>query len=107
MFLLVGCVETVAIFGGATNGKIVQSSLQTAASYGIKKRTGKTPLGHALGYVKKENQKLNKPCPSVRSKKDLEVCLRSKEKIAFKPSKELALSLQLSINENSKIKYLD
>ena len=35
MFLLVGCVEYIAVFsGGVSNGKLVQSSLQSAASYG-------------------------------------------------------------------------
>ena len=39
MFLLVGCIESVAVIGGgATNGKLVQSSLQSAASYGVKKK---------------------------------------------------------------------
>mgnify|MGYP001329409091 CR=1 FL=1 len=45
MFLLVGCIESVALIsGGAANGKLVQSSLQTVASYGVKKQTGKTSL---------------------------------------------------------------
>tara|TARA_B110000914_G_C15055042_1_gene261397 strand:+ start:327 stop:491 length:165 start_codon:yes stop_codon:yes gene_type:complete len=39
MFLLVGCVESVAVIGGgAANGKAVQTSLQTVASYGIKNK---------------------------------------------------------------------
>ena len=39
MILLVGCVESVAVIGtGATNGKIVQSTLQTGLSYEIKKK---------------------------------------------------------------------
>ena len=41
MFLLVGCVESVALMGGgAVNGKVVQSSFKSGASYGIKKITG-------------------------------------------------------------------
>ena len=52
MFLLVGCIESlVTIGGGATSGKMVQSSLHSAASYGIKKVTGKTPIGPAVSYV--------------------------------------------------------
>ena len=47
MFLLNGCVESVALLGstvgGASSGKIVQSSINSVTSYGIKKRTGKTP----------------------------------------------------------------
>ena len=39
MFLLVGCVESIAILsGGASNGKLVQSSIQSGISLGIKKR---------------------------------------------------------------------
>jgi len=43
-FLLNGCAESVALLGSsagsASNGKIMQSSLNTAASFGIKKQTG-------------------------------------------------------------------
>ena len=41
MFLLVGCVESMALLGpatGATNGKIVQASAKSAISFGIKKK---------------------------------------------------------------------
>ena len=120
MFLLVGCVETVALFGGgATNGKIVQSSLQTVASYGIKKKTGKSPIEHALNYVKKEVPNKNESCSSFDSKKDLEICLMVKERIISKqaiikkniifekPSKKHTSSLRSSIDEKSKTKYLD
>ena len=120
MFLLVGCIESVALIGGgATNGKLVQSSLQTATSYGIKKHTGKSPLEHAMGIVKKTNLKEKKSCSSFTNKKDSKICLMLKERInssAFKikekefhdkPSKELVSSLQLSINKKSKINYLD
>ena len=55
MFLLNGCVESVAFLGstagGASSGRVLQSSLNSAISYGIKKQTGKTPLGHALAYA--------------------------------------------------------
>tara|TARA_B100000767_G_scaffold68114_1_gene64624 strand:+ start:9979 stop:10368 length:390 start_codon:yes stop_codon:yes gene_type:complete len=119
ILLLAGCIESVAVIGGgATNGKLVQSSLQTAASYGIKKSTGETPLGHTINYIKK-NRTLSKKnsCSSFANKKDLEICLKVEKKLiskhtkikefSDKPSKEFALSLQSSINEKSKIKYLD
>jgi len=121
MFLLVGCVESVAVIGtGAANGKIVQSSLQSGVSYGVKKITGKTPLSHAIGYAKKNsNQKKDDVCSSFANKKDLELCVMVEKKIISKqikiekknsfnkPSKELTSTLQFSINEKSKIKYLD
>ena len=121
MFLLVGCVESIAVLGGGvSNGKLVQSSIQSAASYGIKKRTGETPMGHALNYVKKNNTIQEKnACSSFINKKDLEICLMVKKRIMSKqakvkekeysnnPSKEFTLTLQSSINDRSKIKYLD
>jgi|TARA_B110000285_G_C15035463_1_gene568997 hypothetical protein len=121
MFLLVGCVESIAVLGGGiTNGKLAQTSLQSAASYGIKKRTGETPIGHALNYVKRDNKiKEKDSCSSFVNKKDLEICLMVEKRIMFKQakvkekefsnnsSKEFTLSLQSSINESSKIKYLD
>ena len=120
MFLLVGCIESVALIsGGVTNGKLIQSSLQTAASYGVKKTTGKTPIGHAINLVKRENSKENKSCSTFDNKKDLELCLMLEKRISSKQakveekkylsktSKERTSSLQFSINEKSKIKYLD
>ena len=85
MFLLVGCVESVAVFGtGAANGKLVQSSLQSGASYGVKKITGKTPLDHAINYVKKDlNQKKDDTCSSFANKKDSEHCLMVEKKNNF------------------------
>ena len=51
-FLLNGCAESIALLGtGASNGKIVQSSLNSAITYGVKKQTGKTPLEHAIAYA--------------------------------------------------------
>ena len=56
LFLLNGCAESIALLGtGASNGKIVQSSLNSAISYGLKKQTGKTPLEHAIAYAEKKN----------------------------------------------------
>ena len=121
MFLLAGCIESVAVIGGgAANGKIFQSSIQSGASYAIKKKTGKTPIGHALNYAKsKKHVEKQKSCSSFANKKDLEICLMVKKRIMSKqakvkekeysnnPSKEFTLTLQSSINDRSKIKYLD
>lgn len=121
MFLLVGCIESVAVIGtGATNGKIVQSSLQSGASFGIKRATGKTPLNHAVSYIKKnKNLKKKDSCSSLVNKKDLEICLMVNERIKTNQVKitkkesssksliELTSSLRSSINQKYKIKYLD
>ena len=56
IFLLNGCAESLALLGpGASNGKFVQSSLNSAVSYGVKKQTGKTPLEHAIAYAQEKN----------------------------------------------------
>ena len=55
-FLLNGCAESLALLGtSASNGRVVQSSLNSAISYGIKKQTGKTPLEHAIAYADEKN----------------------------------------------------
>ena len=40
---------------GAANGKVVQSSIQSAVSYGIKQQTGKSPFEHALAYSEQKD----------------------------------------------------
>ena len=121
MFLLSGCIESMALIGGgATNGKLVQSSLHSAVSYGVKKKTGKTPIAHAFGFVApKKTLKVKKSCSSFTDKKDLEICLMieqrinskqakiKEEKFSDRPSREFVYSLQSSIDEKSKIYYLD
>ena len=61
IFLLNGCAESLALLGpGASNGRFVQSSLNSAISYGVKKQTGKTPLEHAIAYAEEKIQKEKK-----------------------------------------------
>ena len=123
MLLLNGCAESVALLGTsagtASNGKILQSSFNTAASYGIKKRTGKGPLEHVLSYAEKINpEKEKEPCLSFIEKTNSEICAIVKKQLNITKSKitnektdaslkDLASSLQPSIDKNSQIKYLD
>lgn len=129
---LTGCYQSMALLGpatGAANGKVVQSSLQSAASYGIKKQTGKSPFEHVVAYsVQKdlencgEENKQTKKCLNLNEKllsaqslveqKDqiiTEIKTESKEVIQekAKSARELAISVQAAIIEKSKIKYLD
>ena len=61
IFLLNGCAESLALLGtGTSNGKILQSSLNSAVSYGVKKQTGKTPLEHAISYAEEKNPERRK-----------------------------------------------
>tara|TARA_X000001036_G_C20382762_1_gene685293 strand:- start:68 stop:556 length:489 start_codon:yes stop_codon:yes gene_type:complete len=87
LFLLNGCVESVALLGstagGASSGRLIQSSLQSTISYGIKKQTGKTPLGHALAYAEKNNpDKKKETCISFIEKTRSEFCSIAKKKIS-------------------------
>ena len=61
IFLLNGCAESLALLGtGTSNGKILQSSLNSAVSYGVKKQTGKTPLEHVIAYAEEKNPERKK-----------------------------------------------
>ena len=79
MLLLNGCAESMALLGtsvsGASNGKILQSSLNSAISYGVKKQTGKAPLEHVKAYAEKINpEKKKEPCLSFLEKTNSEIC---------------------------------
>ena len=79
LFLLNGCAESVALLGssvgGASSGKMLQSSLNSAISYGIKQQTGKTPLGHVLAYAEEKNpEKKKETCISFIERTRSEFC---------------------------------
>ena len=79
VLLLNGCAESVALLGssigGASNGKMLQSSLNTVVSYGVKKQTGKTPLEHALSYTAEKNpEKRKETCISFIERTRSEFC---------------------------------
>ena len=99
-FLFNGCVESIALLGssvgGASSGKILQSSINSTISYGVKKQTGKSPLGHALSYAEEKNHTKNVTKANINNEKTLN-----------NSSNEITSSLQPLIDEKSKIKYLD
>ena len=84
--LLNGCAESLALLGpGASNGRIIQSSLNSAISYGIKKQTGKTPLEHAIAYVEEKNpQRKKETCISSFEITKSEFCTIVKKQIKLK-----------------------
>ena len=121
-FLLSGCAESVALLGssvgGASKGRILQSSANTAISLGVKQRTGKSPLEHAIAYAEEKNSEKKEPCLSFLEKTNSELCSIVKNQMSLtkskilnkrrnKPLKDLSSSLQPKIDRNSKIKYLD
>ena len=120
LLFLNGCAESVALLGtSVSNGKIMQSSISSSVSYGIKKQTGKTPLEHAIAYADQKNpQKKKEPCLSFVEKTNSEICAIVKKQLKITKSKilkktrensikDLTSSLQLNINKKSKINYLD
>tara|TARA_B100002052_G_C15761289_1_gene542436 strand:- start:306 stop:698 length:393 start_codon:yes stop_codon:yes gene_type:complete len=120
LLLLSGCAESVALLGTSmSNGKIVQSSVNSAISYGVKKQTGKTPLEHAIAYAEEKNpEKKKEPCLSFAEKTNSEICAIVKKQLKLTKSKilkrtkeksikDLTSSLEPYINKNYKIQHLD
>ena len=89
LLLLNGCAESVALLGtGASNGRIVQSYLNSAISIGVKKQTGKTPLEHAIAYAEEKNpEKKKEPCLSFIEKTNSEICAIVKKQLDITKSK--------------------
>ena len=88
LMFLNGCAESVALLGtsvgGVSNGKIIQSSLNSAISYGVKQQTGKSPLEHAIAYAEEKNpEKKKEPCISFIEKTRSEFCSVVNRKIAL------------------------
>ena len=92
LFLLNDCAESVALLGtsvgGASNGKIVQSSLTSTISYGVKKQTGKGPIEHVKDYAEKMNPNRKKePCLDFLEKTNSEICAIVKKQLILTKSK--------------------
>ena len=92
MLLFNGCAESVALLGtsvsGASNGKIIQSSFNSAISYGVKKQTGKGPLEHVKAYAEKINpEREDKSCLSFLEKTNSEICEIVKKRLILTKSK--------------------
>ena len=117
MFLLVSCAETMALLGpvsGASNGKMLQSSLNSAVSYGVKKKTGKTPMQHALAYAEEVNpEKKKETCISFIKKTRSEICTVVKKQITLtnismkKKALEIINKTSSSIETTSNIETID
>ena len=110
LFLLNGCAETVALLGpvgGASNGKMLQSSLNSVISYGVKKQTGKSPLEHALAYAEEKNpEKKQETCISFIEKTRSEFCTILNKQISLTniAVKEKTLAIVKKYPQNIKTK---
>ena len=99
IFLLNGCAESLALLGpGAANGKFVQSSLNSAISYGVKKQTGKTPLEHVIVYAETKNPERKKQISLTNT-----AIKKKTSEIVKKYPKEISVSIQAKIKKTSLI----
>ena len=111
IFMLNGCAESVALLGssvgGASSGKILQSSVNSAISYGVKQKTGKTPLGHMLAYAEEKNpEKKRETCVSFIESTKSEFCTIAKKQISLTNTaiKEKTLKVAKKYTKTIKIK---
>ena len=115
ILLLNGCAESIALLGsGASNGRIVQSSLNSAISYGVKKQTGKTPLEHAIAYAEEKNPERKKEtCISSIEITRSEFCTIVKKQVKLKSTEMIEKTVEIvkkypknKIKEISKIEKI-
>ena len=111
MLLLNGCAESVALLGtsagSASNGKMLQSSINSAISYGIKQQTGKTPLGHVLAYADEKNpEKRKETCFSFIERTRSEFCTIVKKQMSLTNTvvKKKTLEIVKQYPKNNKTK---
>jgi len=106
IFLLNGCAESLALLGpGASNGRFVQSSLNSAISYGVKKQTGKTPLEHAIAYAEEKNPERKKEtCISSIEITKSEFCTIVKKQVKLKSTALIDKTVEIVKEYPKKIK---
>ena len=106
ILLLNGCAESLALLGsGASNGRIVQSSLNSVISYGVKKQTGKTPLEHAIAYAEEKNPERKKEtCISSFEITRSEFCTIVKKQIKLKSTAMIENTVDIVKEYPKKIK---
>ena len=114
IFLLNGCAESLALLGpGASNGRLVQSTLNSAISYEVKKQTGKSPLEHAIAYAEEKNPERKKEtCISSFEITRSEFCTIVKKQIKLKSNALMDKTVKIAeefpkkIKEESKIEKI-
>ena len=82
-----GCAESLALLGPAstsvTGGNLAQSAVSSAVSYGVKKKTGKSPVEHAMEYAEKNNpEKKKSKCITFLDSTESEFCEILKKNIS-------------------------
>ena len=104
-----GCANSLAFLGPASSvaggGNVAQSAVSSAVSFGVKKKTGKTPSQHAVAYVKKYNPENKKEkCLEFVDITNSEACAAVKENIS--KTKKKIVKVKNSILDKSKIEDL-
>ena len=59
LLFLSGCIETASLMApmsGVASGKVAQTTINSAVSFGIKKKTGKSPVEHAINLAEQNNK---------------------------------------------------
>ena len=97
LLFLNSCAESIALLGtGATNGRIVQSSLSSTISYGVKKQTGKTPLDHAIAFAEEKNPEKKKETSRTLNE-------RSRSEFCKVVKKQISSSKAALVNKSTEI----
>ena len=104
-----GCANSLAFLGPASSvaggGNVAQSAVSSAVSFGVKKKTGKTPSQHAVAYVKKYNPENKKEkCLEFVDLTNSKTCAAVKENIS--KTKKKIIKVKNSILDKSKIEDL-
>ena len=112
LLFLNGCAESVALLGssvgGASSGKILQSSLTSSISYGVKHKTGKTPLGHVLAYAEEKNpEKKKDKCISFIESTRSEFCTIAKKQISLTNTAVKKKVLEITSKHSQSVKIKD
>ena len=87
LFILTNCAETIALLGpvtsGASGGKVAQSAISSAISYGVKQQTGMTPTEHAMTFIEENNPDNKKEkCLSIIDYSNTKTCAAIKNSLA-------------------------
>ena len=104
-----GCANSLAFLGPASSvaggGNVAQSAVSSAVSFGVKKKTGKTPSQHAVAYVKKYNPENKKDkCIEFVEATNSKACAAVKENIS--KTRKKIVKLKNNILSKSKIEDL-
>ena len=101
---LSGCIETASLMApmsGVASGKVAQTTINSAVSFGIKKKTGKSPMEHAINLAEqnsKHKKEKKENCIFFLENTSQELCSKLDGKF---------VKIQNAIDKKYQIKRLD